>query len=129
MTRYQQFVRFSLVGVAGFAVDAGVLYLALYIGFGYFAGRAISFILAVLTTWLINRQFTFVNRPDISITTEISRYFIAMSLGGLVNYLAYSIIIMACRDLPFFPLIGVAVGSIAGLFFNFLSAKMWVFKT
>jgi putative flippase GtrA len=128
MTHYRQFIKFALVGVIGFVVDAATLYLMLQIGIGYFKGRAISFISAVFTTWLVNRQFTFVNRPDISPVAEITRYFIAMSLGGAVNYSVYSIVIIECRNMAFLPLIAVATGSIAGLFFNFLSAKMWVFK-
>jgi hypothetical protein len=36
----QQGIRFLIAGVLGFAVDTGVLYLALTVGLGYFAGRA-----------------------------------------------------------------------------------------
>jgi putative flippase GtrA len=128
MKHFLQFIRFALVGAGGFLVDAGVLYLALYLGFGYFTGRAISFICALCATWLFNRYFTFTDRSEIPVATEAAKYFIAMSLGGAANYIAYSLVILEFNHTELLPLIAVAVGSIAGMFFNFFSAKLWVFR-
>jgi putative flippase GtrA len=51
-----------------------------------------------------------------------------MSVGGVVNYGAYSATILTLKGLPFLPIVGVAVGSLAGMVVNFASAKLWVFK-
>jgi putative flippase GtrA len=128
MESYRQFIRFLIVGALGFVVDVGVLYLALHVGFGYFSGRAISFLCAVLVTWQINRQFTFTKRSKIPVLNEALRYLAAMALGGFVNYAAYTATVLMARDIPLLPLLAVAIGSIAGLLVNFFSAKRWVFK-
>ncbi|WP_264289067.1 GtrA family protein [Duffyella gerundensis] len=49
---------FALVGIAGFIVDALVLYL--FKDFlGLYISRLISFLAAVVATWVLNRQLTF----------------------------------------------------------------------
>jgi putative flippase GtrA len=129
MTGYQQFIRFAIVGAIGFVVDVGVLYLNLHLGMGYFIGRAISFLCAVWVTWKINRQFTFISNGGNSDLKEMLRYLTAMLFGGLINYLAYMIVVMRAHNLPFLPFFAVAIGSIAGMMVNYFSAKLWVFKS
>lgn len=128
MDSYRQFIRFAFVGALGFVVDVGILYLTLHIGFGYFTGRAISFLCAVWVTWKVNRQFTFSIQPQMSVHNEALRYLAAMSFGGLINYVAYTIVVMQVRDIPLLPLVGVGIGSIAGMVINYFTAKLWVFK-
>jgi putative flippase GtrA len=123
-----QLLRFVMAGTVGFVVDAGILYLALVLGMGFFFGRAVSFLCAVWTTWRINRRYTFAARGEQSVWTEWWRYLTAMSLGGLVNYAAYSVAVLLLRAYPFLPVIAVAIGSITGLAVNFISTKLWVYK-
>jgi putative flippase GtrA len=124
----RQVIRFVIAGVVGFVVDAGILYLALAAGLGYFAGRAVSFLCAVWATWQINRRYTFTSGHRESAWVEWWRYLAAMSVGGVVNYGAYSATVLALKRLPFLPLLAVAVGSLAGMAVNFASAKLWVFR-
>jgi len=51
-----------------------------------------------------------------------------MSVGGCVNYAAYSVVVLTQPRTALLPFIGVAAGSIAGLFVNFVSARWWVFR-
>ena len=56
----RRFARFILVGCIGFAVDAGVLVIALrHLTSSVYAARALSFATAVFVTWLCNRTFVF----------------------------------------------------------------------
>ncbi|HBK56250.1 MAG TPA: GtrA family protein [Xanthomonadales bacterium] len=129
MSLERQLPRFLVAGTIGFAVDAGVLYAALALGADYYSGRLVSFCLAVATTWLINRRWTFEHhrvRPSLA---EFSRYFGAMLLGGAVNYASYALIVATLPRTPWLPLVAVAAGSIAGLGVNFTSARLWVFRT
>jgi putative flippase GtrA len=123
-----QVVRFAIAGVAGFLVDAGVLWLTLRLGLGYFAGRALSFLAAAWVTWQINRRFTFAGRRGGSVWHEWWRYLSAMSIGGCINYAAYSAVVLTLHRTPFVPFLGVAAGSLAGLAVNFASARWWVFR-
>ena len=125
----QQIARFLVAGAVGFIVDAGVLYLGLLVGLGYFAGRALSFLCAVWTTWKINRHYTFAStRRTSSVWTEWWRYLVAMSAGGSINYAVYSCVVIFVRATVWLPVCAIALGSVAGLAVNFVSAKWWVFK-
>jgi putative flippase GtrA len=124
----RQLLLFAGAGVAGFLVDAGVLYLALDAGVGYFSGRAVSFLCAVWVTWQINRRFTFVAKPNESVWQEWWRYLAGMSGGGAVNYAAYSIIVITLDGRALLPAYAVAAGSLAGMAVNFIAAKWWVFE-
>lgn len=126
-----QVLRFALVGVAGFIVDTGVLWVMLHLGAGYFAGRLVSFFAAVWTTWQLNRRFTFAGHRTESAWVEWWRYLAAMSVGGGANYAAYSAVVLALGHVAWaawVPYLGVAAGSIAGLGVNFASARWWVFR-
>jgi putative flippase GtrA len=127
----REFGRFAIVGAAGLVVDVIVLYIALAAGFGFFAGRLVSFLAAVWVTWQINRRYTFVAaRAGLPVLawTEWFRYLLAMLGGGAVNYAAYSAMIVFAHRVPFLPLTSVCVGSLAGMAVNFIGAKFFVFK-
>lgn len=122
--------RFALAGVAGLAVDVAVLYLALALGLGFYAGRVVSFLCAVFATWQINRRYTFAvaGAAPVSLWREWWLYLAAMMAGGVVNYAAYSATIALGPRATLWPMLAVAVGSLAGMAVNFASAKLLVFK-
>lgn len=121
------FFRFGIIGALGFFIDAGVLYLLLLGGLDYFLGRIISFLLAVLFTWQLNRRFTFKVKPSFIWWQEAWRYLGVSSLGGVVNLCVYSLVIIMAEPSSLIPLIGVALGSIAGMGVNYLAARKFVF--
>lgn len=124
----RQLTTFAVAGVAGFVVDASVLYGALWVGLGYFAGRAVSFLCAVVTTWLINRTYTFTYRRERSLWAEFGHYLTAMAVGGVVNYAVYSVVVVAAPRTPLTPLAAVAAGVAVSMSINFVSARFWVFR-
>jgi putative flippase GtrA len=128
VSAYRQFAHFAVAGVIGFVVDVAVLYALLGLGLGYYLGRMFSFLAAAFTTWLINRRHAFAAEADGRWFREWLRYLLAMSGGGILNYLVYSGIVAFAAHGPWLPLLAVAAGSIAGLAANFLTAKFWVFK-
>lgn len=123
-----QVLLFLIAGAIGFGVDTAVLYGALALGLGFFVGRAISFLAAVWVTWRINRRYAFASARQESALHEWFRYLLAMSAGGAVNCAAYSAAVLSLPPLPMLPMIAVGIGSLAGMGFNFASAKWWVFK-
>jgi putative flippase GtrA len=125
----RQLVHFAFAGFVGFVVDAGLLYIALWLGLGYFTGRIVSFFCAVITTWAINRRLAFRGGSRRPWLAEFGHYLMAMILGGVVNYAAYSLVVLMAPHTALTPLIAVASGVAAGMSINFLSAKFWVFRT
>jgi putative flippase GtrA len=122
-----QFLRFAVTGVIGLVADVGALYTALALGAGPYAGRVLSFLVAVLVTWRINRRYTFA--PSGSQWMEWWRYLGAMSGGALLNLGAYTLVLWLLPPAPWTPALGVAAGALAGMVVNFLSAKFFVFKS
>lgn len=127
-SRRSQIWRFGTVGVAGFFVDAGVLYGLLGLGAGAYGARLASFFCAASATWLLNRLFTFKTRNrDNSIVREWLSYLAVALTGGAANYLAYAATIASFPHEKLAPLAGVALGSLAGMAFNFTLSRRYVF--
>lgn len=121
-------LRFAVVGVAGFFVDAGML--ALTIGFaGPWWGRGLSFIAAVFATWTLNRGYTFADRQSgLSRWHELGRYALAMLGGGAVNYALYGLIISGMGHTGLWPYAAVAIGSLCGMMINLTLARYAVYR-
>lgn len=122
----RQFLRFGISGIAGLAADMGALYLALALGSGYYLGRLLSFLFAVWVTWRLNRRFTF--QATQSVWREWWRYLTVMTGGGLINLGAYTLLLQVLPEARWAPAIGVVAGSAAGMTFNFISAKYFIFR-
>ncbi|KKB08705.1 GtrA family protein [Devosia chinhatensis] len=121
-------LRFGLAGAIGFGVDAGTLLVAAPL-LGPVWGRLVSFAAAVLTTWAINRNLAFADRPR---TTgkglELLRYFGAMLPGAAVNWLAYGIVLALLAETTMVLVLAVAAGSLAGMATNLVAADRLVFR-
>jgi putative flippase GtrA len=125
----KEILTFGVVGSIGFVVDTAVLYL-LKGHLGLFYGRLSSFVAAAFTTWLINRSWTFKEkRSTLSAKYEFLAYFLLMLIGGAVNYAVYAVIISKYPIAARYPIIGVAAGSIAGMFVNLVTSRTLLFKT
>jgi len=59
MMRLRRVAKFAVVGGVGFAIDAGVLTLAVRELSSVYTARAVSFACAVLVTWVLNRLYVF----------------------------------------------------------------------
>jgi putative flippase GtrA len=125
-----QFLRFGLVGTAGFVVDAAALTAAMaWLGLGPYGGRVVSYLAAVTFTWAMNRRFTFAGADPRRGTAQWGRFVAANGVGALVNYGTYAALVASVPLVATRPVLGVAVGSVAGLVFNFTLSKLWVFRS
>ena len=121
-------LHFAVAGATGFAVDVGVL--ALLMGpIGPYLGRLCSFFAAVVTTWLVNRNFAFADRTGRhSLVGEFGRYFASMLLGGVLNYGVYSSVVALLGRDGVMPYLGLAAGTGVGMIVNYSLAHFVVFK-
>lgn len=124
----REFLLFGIAGVCGFIVDTAVLY-SLEGALGPFYARGVSFLAAVLATWLINRAYAFRRRKSaMSKKREFLSYLILMLAGGAANYGVYSWLVVAQPLVQQHLVIGVAAGSIAGMVINFLVSRYWLYR-
>jgi putative flippase GtrA len=121
----KRFIKFGVVGVVGFLVDAGVL-LLLKPPLGPLYARPFSFLTALTTTFLLNRAFVFARDGAASPWRQFGAYFLANSIGGLANLGVYTALLAAhvTRD----PIVALVFGSLAGYLANFMLSDRFVFR-
>jgi putative flippase GtrA len=124
-----QLLRFSVVGAVGFCVDALVLYalLSFVISDPYLA-RIPSFLCAATTTWLLNRNWTFSTSAHGRRLNQWGVYTLAMLSGAATNYACYVLVVLALPAVALSPLLGLVVGSLAGLSLNYTLARNLIFS-
>lgn len=128
MTLPGKMALFAVAGVAGFFVDVAILY-GLKDWAGPYFARVFSFSAAVLTTYLINRNFTFAGQSaETPLWHGFGAYFMAMLAGGLVNYGLFAGLVAWVGQVASQPVLGVAAGSVAGMSVNFILSDKWVFR-
>lgn len=123
-----QILRFGVVGGVGFAVDGGLLWMLVSWDVNPYLARALSFPVAVIVTWALNRSWTFRAHSSASKQGQFRRYFGVQVAGTLSNYLIYSAFIAifgATGDMIFW---GFALGSFVGAFINFLGVRVIAFR-
>jgi putative flippase GtrA len=122
-----QFLRFGLVGVFGFVVDASVVY-ATRFWLGLYVAGLLSFMVAASANWALNRVWTFRGQGSGPAHRQWARFMAANLVGFVLNRGAYVILIATsplCADKP---VLAVAAGAVAGMFANFFLARRLVFR-
>lgn len=129
------FARFALVGVTISLIDAGVLYLLLALGVDAHIGRVFSLGASVSAGYLLNRTFTFRHvETGRALWNSLLRHYSVNALGSALNIGVYSAVLLIGQQLggqvaaaATLPLLGVWIGGIAGMCFNFFFLKKLVF--
>lgn len=138
------FIRFAVVGAAGFLIDlAGLTVLVRFAGYtpekiiilGHdlilspaMQARFISFPIAVASTWMLNRNWTFRATEKRPILKEVLSYVAVQGSGGVANVGAYCLILLLVPPLQAWPIIPLIAGSAVGLCLTFIGSKYWAFR-
>lgn len=119
---------FAIVGAIGFVIDALILTLLMTgAGFEPYGARAISFSVAVTTTWYLNRRWVF-RRASIPMTRrEYLSYVVVQIIGAAINLLVFVVAIEWFDELRNAPVIPLAMGAALALVFNFGASSRFVF--
>ncbi|KQV84260.1 GtrA family protein [Rhizobium sp. Root1220] len=123
----RKLLRFGIAGGLGFVVDAGVLTLLLHTTpLGPFLARVIAIALAMATTWIVNRTFTF-GRSGRSMAAEGLRYGSVGVTVALVNYGLYSALLLTLPALQ--PLAAMILATAASTVLSFIGYSRFVFRS
>lgn len=145
-----QIAKFGVIGVGNVLVDLGVLSLITIIFSSYFKieskdamigavtfyslFKSVSFIVANINSYFWNKYWTFDQGAKEKTKSEFVQFFAVSVVGFLINVFVASVVFnMIIGSLVSFTggqlgLIGAAAGSVAGLVWNFVGYKLWVFK-
>lgn len=127
------FPRFLAAGAAGFAVDS-LMVLALVNGAGWrpLPARVISILIAMVSTWLINRLWTFravtSSKSAASIGAEFLGYCSVQLAGAAASYAVYAVVVALLGETPLQLMTAVAAGSGSALAINYFGARIFVFR-
>ncbi len=121
---------FAAAGSVGFLVDAStVTAVRHWTHLDLFTAKALGFSFAVTVTWLMNRRLAFSGRSRREgLFREWLRYVSANGVGGVVNNSVYVIGVLTVREFAEFPAAAIALGSLAGMCFNYAVSRWWVFR-
>ena len=125
MMSIRRVARFSLVGLIGFCVDAGLL-LILHDGlsFGALEARLASISMALLTTWRLNRSLTF-GRSGTGQLAEGARYGAVAIAVAACNYGLYWALLSIVTGMP--PVVAAALATGAAMSLSFAGYSRLVF--
>jgi len=125
------FMRFCCAGGLGFVVDFSVLKTIVHLGLNPIGARLISFSVAVVVTWLVNRAWTFKAHPTRGLSglvREFASYVAVQSVGFAANFSVYTAMVIGIPALEGRLLPPSIVGTLVGLLVNYLGAKHLVFR-
>jgi putative flippase GtrA len=124
------FTLFGMVGVVGFIVDAGVLYLGIHRGgLNPYEARALSVLAGITTTRTLNRSITFRGRcRGHGPLREYLHYLSVNALGGALNYSVYSLTVWLLPPTTWAPLAALICGSGCGWVVNYAMSHRFVFS-
>ena len=124
--KLRQIFGFLIAGISGFLLEYAIIYyLVLIFEVNAIAPRFLSFPLAVLLTWYINRRLTF-NKQTPPNLPELIRFIKSTALAQAANFLSYSIILINVTYIS--PLIALLIASIISINVSFFLYLKYVFK-
>lgn len=135
-----QFSRFLIIGILNTGIDFAVLNLLIFIfggaktGIYYPVFKTISFLVAVINSYLLNKYWTFAGGVKTKSVKKEGFYFLVVSIFGFLLNVGLALLIFSLIT-AFYPQnvwiasnLGAITGTLAVLFFNFIGYKFVVFK-
>jgi putative flippase GtrA len=120
----RQFSRFLAVGVATTALHYGLLFGLVEVwALDPVSATTVGFLAATFLSYLLNRRYTFEERPEFRI--GLLKYSAAVSVGLVLN--AGTMALLTRRGFYYFVAQMIASG--VALVWNFLAARFVVFRT
>lgn len=124
----RQILLFAGAGAVGFMIEAVVItVMVVWWGIDIYLSRLVSFALAVLATWRLNREFAFSGRGSADRAREYGRYFLGQSIGALMNLGVFAALVAMFDGLRAWPILPLAAGAAVALLFNFVFSRAFVF--
>lgn len=129
LSKLPRWLRFLLVGVTGFMIDGGLLvFLVHKLGFNPIFSRFVSFSVAVLITWWMNRWITFQSSAQHNPIKNLQRYFVVSVLGFGLNFVVYIWLLATFAIVERYPILGVVPSAAMSAIFTYWSNVRFAFR-
>jgi len=122
-----RFVRFGCVGASGVLVDAGATHVA---ALAVHPDLALAIGIVVAMTWNFawNRVFTFADADPQVVWRQYLGFCASCSVGALVSYATRYLLRRQLEIVARHIVLAVPIGVLAGMMFNYLLCRRWVFR-
>lgn len=123
----RQFVRFAVVGTAGFAVTTSTIYVTRGL-LGPALAAIPAFLVAVTTSWALNRTWTFRYSSEAPLVLQWARYVLWTAPTGITNITVYETLIFLVPFARAHPVVATGAAAISGMLVSFTVMRLIVFK-
>lgn len=125
LQQHEIFFRYAVVGVIGTAIDVGSLYVFVdLIHIPVLVATALSFLLAVVNNFVLNKHWTFQNKSS-NVQKQFIKFLIVSVIGLLMTELLMALFVYG---MGIWYLAAKLFTSAAVMLWNFLANKYWTFK-
>ena len=135
----RELITFAVIGVLNTAIDLAVLNSLIAvshrgrIGLVYSLFKAVSFLVALVNSYFMNRAWTFPPTSFQTRTRQLGRFFLVSVAGLVINVAAASSVANLINPTEglrkYWPSVAALVGTLCGLAFNFAGYKYLVFSS
>jgi putative flippase GtrA len=131
------FLRFAAVATVMAGIDiAGLYALKLALGINVYFARIASYAAAATAGYFLNHRFTFHDQPrKRRRAADMGRFYTVFAGGGLVNYATFAVVVALghhtsvwASSRHWLPLLGISLGGLAGMGFNYGLSRKFVFR-
>ncbi|MER2605330.1 MAG: GtrA family protein [Siculibacillus sp.] len=136
--RLERIAKFAMTGGIGFVVDVGILtFLTVVFDVNPYLARVFAILVAMTTTWLINRRFTFKVHDKVTdrrdLMAEGGRYGLVAGAAAAINYAAYAatlylLLKTGLQPEDLLPPASAVVGSGVAMFFSYFGYSRFAFS-
>lgn len=127
-----RFLKFCVVGTAGFAVDTGILNGLIFVG-GWIPvlAKAVSFTAAVTHNYLWNRYWTYPESRSKPTWWQVSQFFMVNTAGLGINLVVFGTVsgfLIPRLGMKWGVNIAQVIAVGVALFWNFLANRFWTYN-
>jgi putative flippase GtrA len=122
-----QFLRFGVVGGAGFVIDTATVY-PLLGTLGLYGAGVAGYITAASGNWVLNRLWTFRGQGSGPAHRQWAMFMVTNLAGFVLNRGTYALLVTFVAVAARQPVIAIAAGAVAGMFVNFSLSRRLVFR-
>ncbi|WP_239618718.1 GtrA family protein [Cohnella mopanensis] len=124
LSESKRLAKFAIVGGLNTGVDFAVFCALVYgLGFGSFWAQAISYLVGVANSYLLNRYWTFQVKEKQS-AAELVRFIVI----NLLSFGASTLVLLSLESWGTEPALAKMISVVCSLAVNYIGYRLWVFR-